>query len=65
MQTFYTYDTITKRLTPAPKYATISATATTSSTRYQRSRDPRLRPALQGLPGPRGGMSLLFAPVLL
>jgi len=35
MQTYYTYDSTTKRLTPAPKYATIDGAAVINPTREQ------------------------------
>lgn len=38
MQTFYTYDGTTKRLTPAPKYATIDGAAVINPTREQCAR---------------------------
>ena len=38
MQTFYTYDPTTKRLSPAPKYATIDGAAVINPTREQCAR---------------------------
>lgn len=38
MQTCYTYDSTTKRLTPAPKYATIDGAAVINPTREQYAR---------------------------
>lgn len=45
MQTCYTYDSTTKRLTPAPKYATIDGAAVINPTREQYARmDPPAYP---------------------
>ena len=45
MQTCYTYDSATKRLTPAPKYATIDGAAVINPTRKQYARmDPPAYP---------------------
>lgn len=38
MQTYYNYDSTTKRLTPAPKYATINGAAVINPTREQYAR---------------------------
>lgn len=51
MQTYYTYDSATKRLTPAPKYATIDGAAVINPTREQCARmEPPAYPLADPMP---------------